>query len=81
MQPTEMERCLKHELDEAYAAFERATRELDAKIEQAREIGLTHPDGAHMAKSGASGYRLALEQYHASLKRFADFILHGSHPE
>jgi hypothetical protein len=68
-------------LDEAYAAFECAARELDAKIERAREIGLTQPDGAHMMKNGASGYRHALEEYHVSLKRFADFILYGAPPK
>ena len=75
-----IEQRLNTELKQAREDFERVKRQFDLTTAEAYAVGLEHVDGAHALHSATREYNHALRQYGSAVKRFSDFILHGTLP-
>lgn len=62
-------------VEKAREHHDRAKNELDEAVVAARDIGLTHPDGAKAMHNAASAYSHALQTYSSALQRYSSFIL------
>jgi hypothetical protein len=55
--------------------YEYACLEFEEASQQAHDLGLYTPDGAHALRNAVVQYKYRLEQYNQAAKRFADFLL------
>ena len=71
---------LRHEIKQARDRHECAMRQFGIAIEQARQLGWTHPDGANGMHKAMAAYNRAAAEYIDALKRFSMFILGDTGP-
>jgi hypothetical protein len=64
----------------ASECLQQAKRKFDLTNSSAREIGLNHPDGTHLALQASKKYHEVMESYRLALQRFCDLILRGEIP-
>jgi len=68
------------ELKQAREDFDRAKHQFDLTTAEARALGLHTSDGAYVLHLATREYNQALGQYGTAVKRFSQFILHGTLP-
>jgi hypothetical protein len=72
---------LRAEMNYAREVYEYACLEFDEESQQAHDLGLKTPAGAHTLSNAVVQYQYRFQQYNRAVKRFADFVLAGAVPQ
>ncbi len=67
------ETLLRAQLKQTLERYQKARTKFDDVMQEAKLIGLDHPDGSHAAHKAAVEFNKALREYGLALKRLGDF--------